>query len=440
MGLTGSLLIIALLIGCSAFFSIAEISLAAARRVRLLRMAEAGDARALRVAEVQRQPGDYFTVVQIGQNIVAILGGVVGEGVLSPHLAPLLRAWASQQTAETTALLLSFLVVTSLFILFADLLPKRLGMVAPERLAVRVVGPMHGVMRLLRPAVWVFGGLADALFKLAHLPTRRDEQITPDDIIALAAAGAEAGVLHEQEQQVIENVLELDQRTVESAMTPRQRIVLFLQNDGESDIRARIAADPHSTYLVCGETIEQVVGTVDAADLFARMLRKEPIALRGDAAKGLLHKPLLVPDRLTLWEVLTQFRQAHEDFAVIVNEYSLVVGIITLNDVMSTVMGSLVSPGEEPQIVGREDGSWLMEGLTPIVDVLRVIGADMSALPQRGEYDTLAGFLMVMLRRIPRRTDCVDWNGYRFEVIDVDAGRRIDQVLVTRVAPALHEQ
>jgi CBS domain containing-hemolysin-like protein len=262
------------------------------------------------------------------------------------------------------------------------------------------------------------------------LPEQRDERITPADILALTEAGAEAGVLHEREQEVIENVFELDTRTVESAMTTRDRIVYLLQDESEDIIRARIAAQPHSTYLVCDRHIDQVVGYVDATDLFARMLRQEPITLQGEPGNGLLKKVLLVPDRLTLSEVLAQFRQAHEDFAAIVNEYSLVVGVITLNDVMSTVMGSLVQTGDEEQIVRREDGSWLMDGLTPIGDVLRALHVDPEALPQRGQYDTLAGFLMVTLRRIPRRTDCAVWNGYRFEVMDVDS-TRIDQVLVT---------
>jgi CBS domain containing-hemolysin-like protein len=174
---------------------------------------------------------------------------------------------------------------------------------------------------------------------------------------------------------------------------------------------------------------------VDAADLFALMLKDEPITLKGEPAKALVQKPLLVPDRLTLSEVLAQFRQAHEDFAIIVNEYSLVVGVITLNDVMSTVMGSLVSAADEDQIVRREDGSWLMDGLTPILDVLRAIDADPEDLPLRGQYGTLSGFLMVMLRRMPRRTDRVSWNGFRFEVLDVDH-YRIDQVLVTPDAGA----
>jgi CBS domain containing-hemolysin-like protein len=240
-------------------------------------------------------------------------------------------------------------------------------------------------------------------------------------------------VLHQQEQQVIENVFELDTRTVESAMTTRERVVYLLQDDDEALIQARIASYPHSTYLVCDKHIDEVVGYVDAADLFARVLKQEPISLRGEAAKGLLKKVLIVPDRITLSEVLAQFRQAHEDFAVIVNEYSLLVGVITLNDVMSTVMGSLVPPLDEEQMVRRDDGSWLMDGLTPIVDVLRALELDPEELPQRGQYDTLAGFLMVMLRRIPRRTDCVSWGGYRFEVMDVDS-YRIDQVMVTPAA------
>jgi CBS domain containing-hemolysin-like protein len=248
----------------------------------------------------------------------------------------------------------------------------------------------------------------------------------------MAEASAQAGLLALQEQQVIENVFELDTRTVESAMTTRERIVYLLLDDSDEQIRSRIASQPHSTYLVCDQHIDQVVGYVDAPDLFQRVLQNESISLNDRFAGELIRKVLIVPDRLTLSEVLEQFRQAHEDFAVIVNEYSLVVGIITLNDVMSTVMGSLVAPGDEEQIVRRDDGSWLMDGLTPIGDVARAIDADATALPHRGQYDTLAGFLMVMLRRIPRRTDTLTWAGHRFEVMDVD-GYKIDQVMVTRV-------
>lgn len=431
----GSLFTIALLIALSAFFSVAELSMASARRLRLRQLADEGDSRAERVLQVQAHPGSYFTVVQIGQNMVAILGGVVGEDALSPWVLSLVGSWLAPRTAEVTSFMVSFLVVTSLFILLADLLPKRLALAEPEWLVMRLLTPMRWWMRLLRPVVWVFNGLANALVRLLGLPEQRDDRITSADILALTEAGAEAGVLHVREQEVIENLFELETRTVESAMTTRDRIVFLLLEEGEDIIRARIAAQPHSTYLVCDKHIDQVVGYVDAADLFARVLREEPIVLHGEAGKGLLQKVLMVPDRLTLSEVLAQFRQAHEDFAVIVNEYGLVVGVITLNDVMSTVMGSMVLTGDEEQIVRREDGSWLMDGLTPMADVVRALHLEPAELPQRGQYDTLAGFLMVMLRRIPRRTDCAQWGGYRFEVMDVDH-TKIDQVLVTTQADA----
>ncbi|HWP19804.1 MAG TPA: hemolysin family protein [Burkholderiaceae bacterium] len=428
MGIATSVLLIAVLIALSAFFSIAEISMAAARRLRLRQMADEGEARAQRVIEVQEQPGDYFTVVQVGLNIVAILGGIVGEGALTPYFARALELVMAPELASKLGFLASFLTVTALFILFADLFPKRLGMTQPEAIAVRVVRPMGWWVAILKPIVWVFTGLTNLLFKLFRLPAKRDDRITADDILALTEAGTQAGVVLEQEHQVIANLFELETRTVESAMTTRERIVYFLLDDDEEQIRARIAAEPHSTYPVCNGHIDRVVGYVDAADLFQRVLQEQPISLRGPGAEGLLHKALIVPDRLTLSEMLSQFRQAQEDFAIIINEYSLVVGVITLNDVMSTVMGSLVAPHDEEQIVRRDDGSWLIDGITSIFDVARAIGLD--ELPHEGQYDTLAGFMMVMLRRIPRRTDTVTWGGFRFEVMDVDH-YRIDQVMVT---------
>ena len=431
MSFTQSLLLIALLIAASAFFSVAEISLAASRRLRLRQLADEGDERALNVLRVQEQPGYYFTTVQIGMNAIAILGGIVGEGLLSPYLEGLLRLWLPERLAVNLGFAGSVAVVTSLFVVFADLVPKRLGLAEPERVAMRVVGPMGKVLLAFKPVVWLYNKCTDLIMRLLGLPTQRDERITPDDILALAEAGTQAGVLDRPEQQVIENVFELDTRTVTSAMTPRDRIAWLRRDASDEEIRLLIAAEPFSTYPVCEGELDQVLGYVDAKDLFQRVLNQRPIALSDD---GLLHKVVVVPDSLSLSEVLHQFRQQHEDFALIVNEYSTIVGVVTLNDVMSTVMGELVTPQDEELIVRRDDGSWLIDGHTPMQDVQRALILD--DLPGQGEYDTLAGFLMVMLRRVPRRTDCVTWSGHRFEVMDVD-NYRIDQVLVTRSdAPA----
>jgi CBS domain containing-hemolysin-like protein len=427
VSLSTSLLLIAALIAASAFFSVAEISLAASRRLRLRQLADEGDSRAERVMRLQELPGPYFTVVQVGQNAIAILGGIVGEGALSPFFASAFALWpATAGRADTWGFLCSFVLVTSLFILFADLAPKRLGMTDPERQAVRVVQPMIALMKIFRPVVWIYSKLADGLFRLLGLPTQRDDRITSADILAMTEAGALAGVLAASEQQVIANVFALDTRPISSAMTQRDRIAYFLRDDPDAIVRARIAAEPFSTYPVCDGDIDHVLGYVDAKDLFQRVLNDLPIALTDT---GLVRKALIVPDRLSLAEVLDQFRLVGEDFAIIVNEYSLVVGVVTLNDVMSTVMGDLISPFDEEQIVRRDADSWLIDGVTPIQDVKHAL--DLETLPHADDYETLAGFLMVMLRRVPRRTDSVTWGGYKFEVMDVDS-YRIDQVLVSR--------
>ena len=427
MSMSQSLLVIVLLILVSAFFSIAEIALAASRRLRLRQLADDGDARAERALRVQEQPGEYFTVVQVGQNAVAILGGIVGEGAFSPSLTQLLALWLAPELAATLGFVLSFIAITSAFILLADLLPRRLSMNEPERYVVRVLAPMRWCITVFKPVTWFYNLATEALFKLLGLPATRDESITSEDILAMTEAGARAGVLAVREQQVIANVFELDSRTVASAMTQRDSVAYFLRDDADAIIRARIAEEPFSTYPVCDGDIDHVIGYVDAKALFQRALNNQPLSLQDGA---LVRKVLIVPDRLTLAEVLEQFRLVHEDFAIIVNEYSLVVGVVTLNDVMSTVMGDLVGPDDEEQIVRRDEHSWLIDGVTPIEDVMRVL--QLGEMPHADEYETLAGFLMVMLRRVPRRTDTVSWGGYKFEVMDVDS-YRIDQVMVTRL-------
>lgn len=426
MSAAESALFIALLIAAGAFFALAEIAMAAARPMRLQQMADEGEARAHQVMAMQQDPSPYFTVAQIGLNVVALLGGIVGDEVFGEPLSRLFAAGMPEAAARVMGLVVSILLMTALFLSLSDLLPKRWGMSEPERIAILVIGPMRALILLLRPLVWLFGRITDALMRLLGLPMEREDKVTAADVLAMAAAGARSGALHRTEQQLIENVFEMDSRTLSTAMTPRDRIAWFRRDDPESVVRARIASEPFSTYPVCEGDIDHVVGYVDAKDLFQRALNGQSLALGSE----LLRKVLVLPDRLSLTEAVEEFRQAREDFAVIVNEYAVVVGVLTLNDVMSTVMGELVSPINEDFIMRRDEHSWLIDGIAPITDVERVLHLGQP-FPDPEEYETLAGFLMNQLRRVPRRTDVVEWGGYRFEVMDVDAFR-IDQVLVTR--------
>ena len=420
------LLVMFLLVAASSFFSISEIALAASRKMRLRMLATEGDSRAEKVLQLQEHPGNFFTVVQIGLNAVAILGGILGESAFTPYFSSLLALISSEPWVQPAAFTLSVFFVTSLFILFADLMPKRLAMIAPEQIALRIVSPMLLLILVLRPFVWLFNGLANLFFSLFKVPTMRKDDITPDDIMAMMDAGAQAGVLQEHEHQLLENVFDMESRTVTSAMTARESLIFFTKDESQDNIKAKIAEHPHAKFLVCDKVLDQVVGYVDTRDILMQVLHDQPISL---SKEGIVRAPLIIPDTLSLYEVLEHFKSAGIDFAIILNEYALVVGIITLKDVMSIVMGELVS-SEEDQIVARDNNSWLVEGLTPLADVMRVLGID--SFPDAENYETIAGFMMYSLRKIPKRTDFVLHGGYKFEVVDIDS-YKIDQLLVTRV-------
>jgi CBS domain containing-hemolysin-like protein len=422
-----STLLILLLIAASAFFAISEISLATARKLKLEQLRDDGDVRAARVLALQNQPGHFFTAVQIGLNAVAILAGVLGEGAYAPAFSRFFARMMAADTAATLGSLCSFLIVTTAFILIADLLPKRIAIGAPESIALRIGGPMLLCQRALTPLIWAFNGITNRIISLFGLPSRRPEDVTPEDIVAMANAGAEAGVVAPQEQRLIENVFELEIRTAPSTMTARESIVWLERQESEDSIRAKIIAHPHAKFPVCAGGIDQVVGYVDSKDILSRLLNGAPLALH---AEGLVQNIMILPETLTLAEIIEQFKAMREDFALIINEYALIVGLITLNDVTSTLMGnSLVAPADE-QIIQRDADSWLVDGMTPVGDLERAL--DIEPFPDDDQFETVAGFMMYVLRKVPRPTESVEHAGFKFEVIDID-NHKIDQLLVTRV-------
>ena len=428
MGLLENTLIILLLIAISAFCSTSEIALAAARKLKLAQLAAGGDDGAATVLALQSRPGHFFTTIQIGLNAVAILGGVLGEGAYAPFFSGAVLPYVgSAATAATLGSVLSFALVTAAFVLLADLLPKRVAIVAPEAIALRIARPMALCIRLLAPLVWTFNGAANVIMARFGLPESRPEDVTPDDIVAMTEAGLRAGVVAAQEQQLIENVFELEARTAPSAMTARDCIVWLGSQENEAEIRAKLRAHPHSKFPVCAGGIDEVVGYVDSKDILNRILNGEQLTLQ---AAGLLRNALILPETLTLGEILEQFKAAREDFALIINEYALIVGLITLNDVTATLVGATLDASDEAQIIRRDENSWLVDGLTPVGDLETLL--DIPPFPDDEQFETVAGFLMYVLRKVPRPTEHVDHGGFRFEVLDVDH-HRIDQLLVTRL-------
>ncbi|SFP48688.1 Hemolysin, contains CBS domains [Nitrosomonas cryotolerans] len=427
MNFFDNVIIISGLIGTSCFFSMSEIALAASRKIRLRQMSDEGDARAEKVLHLQAHPGNFFTVVQIGLNAVAIMGGIVGESAFTPYFHILLVPWLNDPWLTQLSFVLSFTLVTSLFILVADLMPKRIAMAIPERVAVTLVGPMMGCIVVLRPLVWLFNSAATGIFHLFRIQTTRNDEITSDDIYAVMDAGAEAGVLDKGEQQIMENAFEMQTVSVTSAMTARESLVYFLLQDSEADIKRKIAEEPHTKFLVCDGQLDMIRGFVDAKELLIRVINGEKITLKDNS---LVHNCLIIPDTLSLSESMEYFKNSRADFAVVMNEYALVVGIATTNDLQRAVMGAWSLHESEEQIIARDSNSWLVDGVTPITDVMRAFGIE--EFPHSQNYETIAGFMMYMLRKIPKRTDFVNYAGFKFEVVDIDA-YKVDQLLVTRI-------
>ena len=428
MNLFEHLAILAVLVLAAGFLSLTEISLAGARKIKLKLLAEAGDERARKVIALQAQSADFFAASQIGLNAIAILGGILGEGALRPFFADWLALFYTGPGSANIAFVLSFVFVTTLFVLFADLMPKRLAMIAPESTALTVIRPMLFIIRIFRPLAWGLNKVANMLFRLLGVDITREDRITFDEISAVVEAGAQAGVLQKQEQHFIENVFELESRAVTSTMTTRENVVFFTLSEPEDSIRQKIATHALSKFPVCDGVIDRVIGYVDTRDILVRLLNNQA---RFQLNESSIRTVLIIPDSLTLSELLDRFRATKETFAVVINEYALVVGVVTLSDIMVTVMGKWGSPMDaDQQTLQRDDGSWLIDGSTPVGDMKRVL--DIEALPEEEHYETAAGFMMYMLRKVPKPTDSVEYEGMRFEVLDVDH-YRIDQLLVKRL-------
>jgi CBS domain containing-hemolysin-like protein len=428
MSLFEHLAVLLALVLAAGFLSLTEISLAGARKIKLKLLAQAGDERAQKVMALQAHSAEFFAVSQLGLNAIAILGGILGEGAMRPFFLDWLSVIYSGPGRENVAFVLSFVFVTTLFVLFSDLMPKRLAMIAPETTAMAVIRPVLLIIRIFKPFSWALNLVANMLFRLFGINMTREDRITFDEISAVVEAGAQAGVLQKQEQHFIENVFELESRTVTSTMTTRENVVFFNLSEPEDSIRQKIAQHALSKFPVCDGVIDRVIGYVDTRDLLVRLLNNQSQFHLNESS---IRTVLMIPDTLTLSELLDRFRATKETFAIIINEYALVVGVITLSDIMVTVMGRWGSPLEaDQQALRRDDGSWLIDGSTPVADMKRVL--ELESLPEEEHYETAAGFMMYMLRKVPKPTDSVEYEGMRFEVLDVDH-YRIDQLLVKRI-------
>ena len=422
----GDLIGIGLLILISALFAMSEIAIAASRKIKLRVMADEGSANAAAVLKLQEQPGAFFAMIQIALNAIAILGGIVGEQALSPYVERVLVMVYEGPLLAQISFIISFFTITSLFILFADLMPKRLAMIMPEAVAVRLVTLMRWVTFALTPLVMFFNGLTNMILKLFKVPAEREDIVTTEDIVAMMDAGAEYGSLQQQEYNLIGNVFDLEARFLSSVMTPRDQIVYFDIKEASADIASKIIDHPHNHFLVCNGNLDKLIGSVESKDILRQVLKGEAANINDD----LLEKETFyLPETLSLSEALNAFKAAAKPFAVVVNEYALVVGIVTVKDLMKGFMGDLITHTGDELIIARDESSWLVDGLTPVVELAKVLEID--EFPEQMHYETVAGFLIYSMKRIPKRAEFINYAGFKFEVVDVE-GVRVEQLLVSK--------
>ncbi|QHI95757.1 DUF21 domain-containing protein [Aristophania vespae] len=426
------------LIGVSILISLSEISFAAARESRMRTLAEGGDIRAQSFLKLRRNSGKVMTTIQICLNGVGVLGGVIGDAMLSDPIALFLKNFGINDIlAGELGSLIAFILVTGLFVLFADLLPKRVAMNAPNQVALKIYWFPALALKFLYPAVWIFSHISDLILKLLHIPAAPlVETMTPEDLRAVLAAGTASGVLLKQEHQMIQNVMALQDRSVTSAMTPRDEIVFLEVSEGLESQRDKVRVRPYSRYPLCDGGLDHVIGSIRAEDVLVAIVDEPHAHKTGDQHKKgqifqMRRDVLSLPDTLNLWETLAQFDTHGAGFALIINEYGLVVGLITYKDIMGALMDGLANPFEEQAIVRRDPDSWLIDGAAPIGDVAREL--DIPLFDDGQNFDTIGGFVMHRLRRMARKADRIENSGFCFEVVDVERFR-INQLLVTRIS------
>ena len=416
------ILVLLLLLLLNGVFVISEIAVLSARKTKLQQQSNEGDKPAGTALGLAQNPNVFLSTVQIGITLVGVLlGAVSGEGFSRP-LAELFKHWPLLiPYADSLALGIAVVLITTLTVLIGELVPKRLALYEPEKIAAATAGPMIFLSKLFSPLIWLLNQLTDLIIRMMGIRPGDPTPVTEEEIQLLIDQGTEAGVIEEAEQDMVEGVFSLSDSRVYSLMTPRVDIVWLDIKDTPDEIRNKITDSPYSRFPVCQDGLDTVLGIIKARDLLAPPgLSSENFKL-----KDKLRPAFYVPETMFASRALEVFKEKSAELMLVIDEFGSLQGLLTLNDIIEEIVGDIEV---EPQATQRQDGSWLLDGMLEIDDFKEIFKTDK--LPHEDEYETLSGFVMTSLGRVPQTADHFEWNGLRFEVMDMD-GRRVDKVLVT---------
>ena len=422
MSYWNEIVVILALIALNGSLSMAEAAMMASRKARLQQLANEGDEGSRIVLDLLEDPNIFLSTVQIGITLVGVLAGAVGGATLSEALAsklatiPLLSPYS-----QSLAIGIVVVTITTLTIWLGELVPKRLALHNPERIARIVARPMLFVSKIFSPLVKLLGLASNLVLRLIGAKPSSEPPITEEELHVLIDQGTQAGVFEEAEQDMVEGVFSLGEQRVYSLMTPRTEIVWLDIEDTIEEIRTKIAEHEISRFPVRQDTLDVILGIVKARDLLVASLSGEPIKL-----KQHLKPAFYIPETMSAARALEIFKEKGTEMLLVIDEFGGLQGLLTVNDVIEEIVGEIEL--EEPQATQRQDGSWLLDGMLEVDEFKEIF--KLPTLPHEDEYETLSGFVMLSLGRVPQTADQFEWHGLRFEVIDMD-GRRVDKVLVT---------
>jgi putative hemolysin len=406
-----------------------EISVVAARKVRLQQRAEDGDERAKVALALAHDPSQFLATVQVGITMVGVLAGAYGGARIADQLAvPIARVSFLAPYADGIALGIVVAAITFLSLIIGELVPKRIGLNNPEAIASWVARPMMWLARAGGPFVALLTASTNLVLRVFGIKGNAEPHLTEDEIKALISQGAETGAVGATEENIVQRVFQLGDQRVAAIMTPRPDIEWIDVDATADELRDFLASHAHTQFVVCQGGLDNVLGIVRSADML-------PLAFKGTAIqlRTLTREALFVPDSMPAVQLLESFRGSHKHVALVMDEYGAVEGLVTVTDLLTAIVGDL--PADASEAVGlfvpRADGSWLVDGSAPIEEVATHFGIDQLPPDEAGAYHTIGGFVMARLGRVPKTADQFEWGGMRFEVIDMD-GRRIDKVLVVR--------
>ncbi|MDX9849336.1 MAG: hemolysin family protein [Anaerolineaceae bacterium] len=422
-----SILIIFILIIINGIFAMSEISLISARKVRLQQMSKDGIRSAQVALDISENPNKFLSTVQIGITLIGILSGALGGASISSKLSVIFNevTWL-QPYSEILSVTIVVLLTTYFSLVIGELIPKRLGLNSPEKIASAVAMPMKAISWLTSPIVKLLSASTDIGLKILGVEKSRDPIITEEEIKVLMKQGTQSGIFESAEEDMVTGIFRLGGRYIDSIMTPRTEIEWIDLEEPIEMILEQVIQSNHSRFPVATGELDNVQGMLLGKDLLSQSLNGAIPSI-----PDLIQSPLFVPDSTSALKALDLIKEAGAHAALVIDEFSGVLGMVTLYDVLKSIVGSIPTAGEEEeiQIIQREDGSWLLDGLLAIDDIKELLGIETLPEEDRVGFQTLGGFMMTMLDSIPEVGQHFDVYNMRFEIVDMD-GRRVDKVLV----------